>query len=240
MFGKKKRLSDLMVGFHDIHSHYLPGVDDGAKDADYAHHLLSRMEALGVEHIGLTPHIINGMYDNHDEEFLRREFAAFENKSGIKLHLAAEYFVDDRLLDHLSGDALTYANKHLLVEFALNSYAINSFQLLFDASVSGYNIILAHPERYLFLQSAPQGDVMEDIINCGYKLQLNLLSLTGYHGKQAQKLAQYLLAEERYDFVGTDTHSNAYIDMLESSSVPAKVFAKLEQLKENNKTLFQE
>lgn len=239
LFTKKRYLADLMEGFCDVHCHFLPGVDDGSPDAGYTLQLLDEFEKLGVKAIYMTPHIINGMYGNRDENALREEFSRFEYGGGIDLRLAAEYFVDEKFVGHATGEnPLTFADRHILCEFEMNSYSLNSMNQLFDVSLVGYKIIIAHPERYSFIQRSRSKELLDLFTHSSYKLQLNLLSLTGYHGPGAEKTSRELLEQGRYDFVGTDAHSLSYLEMIKRHSVPEKIFRQLELLRDNNRLLF--
>lgn len=229
-------LADILGDFYDIHSHLLPGVDDGSPDIIRSLALIERLHSMGVAGIYTTPHIISGAYDNLGEEELRRKFADLRYDGPVDLRLAAEYFIDDRFPSHLEGEALTMNCRHLLVEFSINGYSLGAFDMLFEAMLSGYEIILAHPERYTFVQANGRDKVINLVKQ--YKLQLNLLSLAGFHGSSAKRTAEALLDKGYYTFVGTDTHSNAYLDALKKAKVSRKVFDAVNSLKENNKTLF--
>ncbi len=239
LFSKKRYLADLMEGFCDIHCHFLPGVDDGSPDAEYTLQILDEFEKLGVKAVYMTPHIINGMYDNRNEETLRSEFSRLRYGGNMELKLAAEYFIDDRFVERATGkDPLTLSGGYILCEFEMNSYSINSLNQLFDVSLAGYNIIIAHPERYSFIQRDRRGELLDIFANSSYKLQLNLLSLAGYHGPGAEKTSRELLEQGRYDFVGTDAHSLSYVEAIKRYSVPEKIYRQLELLRENNRLLF--
>lgn len=238
MFRKKVPLAGILDGLYDTHCHILPAVDDGARNIEGALRLLKRMEELGMRGAYLTPHIISGLYGNRDEEELRRHFADFSHGSTLDIRLAAEYFADERFAEHVAGSPLTMGGDHLLVELSMNSYSESSFETLFEASMSGFDIILAHPERYVFIQNDRKGQFLERILNSRYKLQLNLLSVTGYHGQEAQRAAERLLKEGHYTFVGTDAHSQTYYEAISRATVSPKIYSQLEELRENNKTLF--
>ena len=154
----------------------------------------------------------------------------------LDIRLGAEYFIDDKFPEHLEGNPLTMNCRHVLVEFSINGYSLRAFDMLFEATLSGYEIILAHPERYAFVQANGKDKVINLIKQ--YKLQLNLLSLAGYHGSGAKKYAEQMLRQGLYTFVGTDTHSNAYLDALQRARISKKVFDAVNVLKENNRTLF--
>lgn len=236
LFNKKTRcLAEILNGFHDVHSHFLPAVDDGAADSEHSYELLDRMKELGVKGIYLTPHIISGAYDDRTEDEMREAFSKLSYE-GIDIRLAAEYFIDDMFPKHVENNPLTMGGNHILAEFSMQSYSLQGFDMLFDAILSGHEIIIAHPERYSFIQHDGQDKVFN--LMKQHKLQLNLLSLTGYHGSGAKACAERLLKDGRYTFVGTDIHSNQYIDMLQRSKVSEKIFDAVQALAENNKTLF--
>ena len=146
-------LADLLDDFYDIHCHLLPGVDDGSPDREHSLRLLERMQGMGVKGLYMTPHIIHGAYDNRGEEELRQRFADFGYQGPLDIRLGAEYFIDDKFPEHLEGNPLTMNCRHVLVEFSINGYSLRAFDMLFEATLSGYEIILAHPERYAFVQA---------------------------------------------------------------------------------------
>lgn len=229
-------LADILDGFYDIHSHLLPGVDDGSPDTDRSMALLERMQGLGMAGLYLTPHIIHGVYGDLAESKLRTKFGELGYRGPLDIRLASEYFIDDKFLERLEGEPLTMNCRHILVEFSMNGYSLRAFDILFEATLSGFEIILAHPERYTFVQANGRDKVINLIKQ--YKMQLNLLSLAGFHGSSAKKAAENMLERGLYTFVGTDTHSNAYLDALQRAKVSRKVFDCVASLKENNKALF--
>lgn len=235
---KKIFLADILDGYYDIHCHLLPGVDDGCANREHCMRLLERLQGLGAKGMYMTPHIISGAYDDHDENDMRRVFGQMEYTGPLDIRLAAEYFVDDKFVSHIEGQPLTMGpeNKHLLAEFSMNNYSIRSFDLLFEATVAGYDVILAHPERYTFVNSNPKSKTINLIKQ--HRLQLNLLSLSGFHGTNAKRCAEYFLDQDMYTYMGTDIHSNTYIDVMQRTKVSNKVFNALKVLRENNATLF--
>lgn len=238
-FSKKIYLKDLMEGFCDMHSHLLWGVDDGAANQELTTKLADGLADLGCEKVYLTPHIIYGLYDNQDEASLRARFAQTEKHKRIEFRLAAEYYLDEKFMDHVASDEplLAMGNKHLLVEYGLQSNRVTHIDELFEVSISGYNIIIAHPERYMFLCEARNMHELNKLTSRKYALQLNLLSLLGVHGKNTQHMAEELLKEERYTFVGTDTHSMKYIERFEDGELSAKLAEPLKRLINNNKEI---
>ena len=230
-------LADLLDGYYDIHCHLLPGVDDGAATPEKSRDLQLRMQSMGMRGMYLTPHLIHGAYDSRTEADLRREFAAFRPEAGLDVRLAAEYFVDDKFAERMAGEPLTMAGRHVLAEFSISGYSVHAFDILFEAALAGYEIILAHPERYAFVQNDGGSKVMN--LFKQYKLQLNLLSLCGFHGGNARRCAESLLRQGVYTFVGTDTHNSGYLDALQRGSVSRKVFEAVRPLVANNRLLFE-
>lgn len=235
-FEKKNYIADILDGMYDIHCHLLPGVDDGSPNAEHSAVLLKRLEDLGIRGMYLTPHIINGAYHGLGEEELRAEFASFNYDGNLDIRLAAEYFIDDRFQEHMAGSPLAMGGNNILAEFSMSGYSLHAFDILFEATIAGLEIIIAHPERYYFVQERGRDKIIKLLLQ--HQLQLNLLSLTGFHGNAAKKCAERLLEEGRYSFVGTDTHSNTYIDAMQKSTVSKKIFDKVNALKDNNMSLF--
>lgn len=240
-FGKKrKEVWQLMDGLYDVHCHLLPGVDDGSPSAEISLKLLDKLAGMGVEGAYLTPHVMAGAYGRNDRISLNRKFEAFGYDGPIKLKLAAEHLLDEKFPVHLQNGPLTLANEYVLVEFTLGGFPARAFDLLFEISLQGYTPILAHPERYAFLQHRMQREqLLGRLLDAGCKFQLNLLSLTGWHGEHAKKLAEELIRRNLYTFVGTDLHSFPHLNAIETLSVENRQAEAVEKLKENNLLLWQ-
>lgn len=235
-FNHNRYLADLLGGFRDIHCHLLPAVDDGCPDSNLSLRLLDRLHSLGVEALYMTPHIISGAYDDRTATDMRQRFAQLDYQGPVDVRLAAEYFVDEQFLGKLNADPLTMNDRHILVEFSLNGYSLNSFDILFEAEVADFQIILAHPERYSFLRFDDHSKSLDAIKH--YALQLNLLSVSGFYGNSVRKMAMRMLDKKLYTFIGTDIHSDAYVDALEQCKVSNKTFDALYALAQNNRALF--
>lgn len=226
--------------FHDaidVHSHILPGVDDGIPTADESVKALSYLSQLGFRQAVLTPHVM-AEYEGNRREFLQNRFNDFAHSSGIppvSLSLAAEYMVDDNFASHEEEGYLTMGRgKFVLTETSYVNSHPNHSHLLYQLSLSGYNPIIAHPERYLYA-SDRQYDSWK---RKGYYFQLNLLSLAGAYGEPAEVKALRFLDEGRYDFVGTDLHKvETYQHWLPKIRLKAKQIDALHELFENNREL---
>jgi tyrosine-protein phosphatase YwqE len=214
----------------DMHSHLLPGIDDGSPNLETSIELIRRMMKLGFKKFVTTPHIMWEMYKNTPEiineklELLRSAL----KKEGIdtEIKAAAEYFLDEHVEQLLASKQklLTVADNMVLVEFSLANQPFSTKEILFEMTMQGYQPVIAHPERYIYFEQAR--DFYDELKDAGCYFQLNINSISGYYGKSAEKLAQYLLKKEYYNFVGSDLHHFRHIDAL-SNPVITPVLQKL-------------
>lgn len=194
----------------DIHSHLVPGIDDGSPDVEESLSLLRQLQSLGYTSIVTTPHIKWDRYPNTRHtiaEGLELLKAAME-KAGIEMNIraAAEYFLDDHfqgLLDN-HEPLLTIDENKVLVEFSFYAEPFQPHDTFFRIQTAGYQPVLAHPERYGYYHD--KREVYKTLKSTGVLFQLNLLAVTGYYGKKAQGISEWLLKEGMYDFCGTDLH----------------------------------
>ncbi len=206
-------------GFVDIHSHLLPGIDDGSPDLDTSIELIQKMSSYGIKNFVTTPHILGEMYPNTPEIIkeklqLVQEELKKRNITDINIDAAAEYMLDEQFSIILEeGELLTIKGNLVLVEMSYFSPPINLFEILFQLQLKGYKPILAHPERYNSYHTDFR--MYQKLKNAGCLFQLNLLSLTEHYGKYVQKTTDRLLKENMYDFVGTDTHHINHLKLLE-------------------------
>lgn len=205
IFNKKRTLKDsgILTDLVDIHSHILPDVDDGVKTTKEALEILDYYESLGVKKVTLTPHIMDNL--PQDVSDLRQRFNSLKSdyNGNIELSLAAEYMIDCSFFELLEkGDLLTPYDNHLLVEMSYLHPVVNIFDSVKQIMAEGYFVILAHPERYLYLSQ----DDYHKLKNSNVKFQLNLTSLFGGYGKKVEQSAKWLLSSAYYDFIGSDIH----------------------------------
>lgn len=198
--------SGVFRGFIDYHSHILPGVDDGIRTMEDSIAVLKYYESLGVKEVWCTPHIMEDIPNTTQR--LRKTFeelcVAYDGP--IELHLAAENMMDPLFLERLeAGDVLplTKEGTHLLVETSYFSPPSNMDDILRKVMSAEYFPVLAHPERYVYMET----EDYERLHKMGVKFQLNLMSLAGAYGSREQQKAQYLLKQNMYSFYGTDIHS---------------------------------
>ena len=159
IFFKKKEIPLINFfpkGFVDIHSHLLPGIDDGAKDLDRSNELILKMHSYGIKKIITTPHVLGDVYQNSSstikeklkkvkDELIKRDI------KDISIEAAAEYMMDEQFSELLENDdILTLKDNFVLVEMSYFSAPLNVYDILFQIQLKGYKPILAHPERYNF------------------------------------------------------------------------------------------
>lgn len=229
-----------MIGV-DMHSHLLPGIDDGSPDIETSLKLIRGMMELGFTKFITTPHIMWDMYRNDRDIILAKLELVREavQKEGlaVEINAAAEYFLDDHVAGLVKNNEplLTVSGNLVLTEFSM-AYPSHSLKdVLFDMQMQGYQPIIAHPERYIYLEQ--NKEFYEELKDIGCLFQLNILSLAGYYGKTVQELAQYLLKKGQYDLVGTDLHSFRHLDALQNPSLSAPLQKLMDSGKIKNKGL---
>lgn len=199
--------SGIFSTLTDCHTHILPGVDDGVRTEKEALEILSYYESIGVKRVILTPHVMEDV--PQDVSDLRSRFQALESayKGSLELSLASEYMLDYSFFSILEkGDLLTLWDNYLLVEMSYAQPVLNIFECVERIMTKGYFVVLAHPERYLYL-TPKESKGLKDI---GVKFQLNLTALLGAYGDRVKDRAKWLLDSSYYDFVGSDIHSLKY------------------------------
>jgi len=214
---------DFSVFKTDMHSHLLPGIDDGAKDLANSIQLIRGMKDLGYQKLITTPHIIWDMYRNTpqiiNEKLALIRDAIEQEGIDIEIHAAAEYFLDEHVQELLKKKEplLTISGNKVLTEFSMAFPSMNIKDILFEMEMQGYQPIIAHPERYIYLQQ--NKEFYAELKDIGCIFQLNLLSLTGYYGRSVKDLAEYLANNDFYDLVGTDLHNFHYLEGLQQMSM---------------------
>lgn len=220
---KKKNIDpkDLFPNnYVDIHSHILPGIDDGAQDIEDSITIIKGLNTkFGISNFRVTPHVLGGVWENDSsiikekEAYLKEELIK-RGMDHIKLYASAEYLMDSYFENILSkNDIIPLKDNYILVEMSFLNPPINLKEILFDIQVKGYQPILAHPERYLFYHD--NFSKYEELIEAGCLLQLNLFSLADHYGKHVTKIAHKLLKNNMYTYVGTDIHKARHLSIIE-------------------------
>lgn len=203
-----------------MHSHLLPGIDDGSPDVATSIELIHGLTALGYKKFIATPHILWDLYQNTTESISK---ALGELKDGlaqkgmeVDIRAAAEYYIDEHFVQELNNKVPLLAIKDnlVLVEFSMVTAPMDLQEVLFEMQMQNYQPIIAHPERYIYLQY--KKSFYDSLKDAGCLFQLNLLSLTGYYGREVKGLAEYLLKHNFYSYAGTDLHGERHLAHLKN------------------------
>jgi len=206
-----------------MHSHLIPGIDDGAKDIEDSLRLIRGLADLGYRKLITTPHVLSDYYPNTPDIIGQglTTVKAELKKQGMQMEMqaAAEYMMDDHFTALLEKEEplLKLKDNMVLVELSFAVPAINLKEILFQINLRGYQPVLAHPERYLYFGAAKGW--YDQLKDAGCLFQLNLLSLKGYYGKGSQELAQYLIKKKYIDLLGTDMHHEKHLENLRSDKI---------------------
>lgn len=212
-------LKDLIPdNYIDIHSHLLPGIDDGARTFEDTLGLVQALQGFGVSQFITTPHTMNYIWGNTKEGILSlKDQTVFELKKNnvvVPFQAASEYMLDDQFVKLFQvGELLTLKDNYVLVEMSYLQPPMQLYAMLFDLQIAGYIPVLAHPERYSFYHNNFEEYLKLKHVGCLF--QLNLLSVVGYYGEAVTKISEQLLQKGMYDFVGSDVHHNQHIAFFE-------------------------
>jgi tyrosine-protein phosphatase YwqE len=217
----KKKTSvafDLSAIGIDMHSHLIPGIDDGSRSMDETIAMLAKFQSLGYKKIITTPHIMQEVYPNTSEIINQGLKKVQETAKSlgltIEIEAAAEYYFDDHLIELIkNNDVLSFGDNYVLVEFSFHTPPIFESQLFFEMQMAKYKPILAHFERYPYFHDSL--DKAKEFREKGVNIQVNLNSLTGHYGPQVRKQAEKLIDANLVDFVGSDCHRMQHLMILE-------------------------
>ncbi len=194
----------------DMHSHLLAGIDDGVQTLEQAEEIIVSFINLGYTHLITTPHIMSDAYRN-TPAIISEKLTTLRNhlqskNIAISISGAAEYYLDESLFKMLESNQplLTFGNKYLLFETNFITEPFNLKEFIFLATTKGYKLILAHPERYLYLQN--NFLKVQDLLDRGVLLQLNISSITGYYSRPVQQMAFKLIDKGWIHWLGSDCH----------------------------------
>lgn len=219
-FGKSKTesLPSLAV---DMHSHLLPGLDDGVATLEDAEQIIRSLKHLGYRRIITTPHVMSDAYRNTPDGILASLETLKEHLQkrdlNIEISAAAEYYLDEALFKMVDTNQrlLTFGEKYLLFETNFLTEPFNLKEFIFLATTKGYKLILAHPERYLYLQNNLAK--VQDLLDRGVLMQMNISSLTGYYSKPVQHMAFKLIDRGMVHWLGSDCHHIQHMKLIEQA-----------------------
>ena len=237
-FKSKPTLASLIPNnYVDIHSHVLPGIDDGAKNLKDSQFLMESMIGFGFKKCITSPHTMANVYNNTIESItsakksVENELSDLAQKLDLKA--ASEYFIDENFIENFkSNTLLTIKDNYVLVEMSFLNPPIQLHEYLFELQLAGYQPILAHPERYSFYHA--NFKEFEKLKKMGLKFQMNLLASVGYYGPDVANASDKLLKSGFIDFVGSDIHHKQHIDSF-ARKVVLKETKAFEIAIENNK-----
>lgn len=210
-------LPDFQPLLADMHSHLLPGIDDGAATLADSVAMIATMAEMGYQKLITTPHIMVDFYRNTPEIILEKldmvKLAVREAGIEIELEAAAEYYLDEGMMALLSKESpmLCFGGqkRYLLFELPYMNESHLLSQAIFLMQSQGYKPVLAHPERYLFYTG--QKHKLREMHERGVLFQVNINSLAGYYSPAARDLAIFLVQERLVDFLGTDCHAGKHL-----------------------------
>jgi protein-tyrosine phosphatase len=206
------------MSFVDLHSHVLPGVDDGVKTLEDSRELLSGLRALGYSRVVATPHMRTARFEN-SAEGLRHAMNVLREQLGDdaalpEIDLAAEHHLDDVIFERLvRGEGLPYpGGTAALIELPEARFPLGVEHRFFDLMVRGIRPVIAHPERYLPLFSS--SEPLATWVSRGVAAQLDLMSLVGRYGKNQRKAAERMLDEGLYLVAASDVHQPKHLALV--------------------------
>ncbi len=196
----------------DLHTHILPGVDDGSSSLEVTSNLIKKLTELGFTDIVLTPHYYPKYKMTVNNKGKLEIFNSLQKMTNnINLYLGNEIIISDNIVEKIiEGEIYPINNtKYLLIEFpfdiffpVINDYIDKLYQ-------NGYKVILAHPERYIYYQENPE--FIKTLIDKGVLLQCNYGSIINYYGPKSKKCLKYFLKNNYVDVLSLDLHSDYYI-----------------------------
>lgn len=222
-FKQKPYLRDLIPSnYIDIHSHLLPGIDDGAVAIEDTQNLIKGLEEIGFRKFITTPHIMSDVWKNTSVGINEKLSTTIRELTlpdiNTRLKAAAEYMIDAEFRELFKKERLlTLKENYVLVEMSYLSPPIQLYDILYELQIAGYQPVLAHPERYNFYHQSM--DEYKKLKHVGCLFQLNMLSATGYYGEHVAKLSNSLLKEGLIDFVGSDVHHTRHLEALHKKIV---------------------
>lgn len=221
LLNKLKKKDIVLPDFYttDLHSHLIPGIDDGVKTLEESIEIIKQMKVLGFKKLITTPHIMKHKFPNNKKTILKgfevvKEELVKQNID-IELDIGAEYYYDEYFIEQVrKRKLLTFSGNHVLFEFSSINKPFGLEQIVYELLNAGYKPILAHPERYMYFSN--DFEKYHALKEMGLLFQVNINSLNKYYGKRAQKAANYLQEHGLIDFIGSDVHNIKHFDCLKS------------------------
>ncbi len=221
LFSKKSTRSEVAAELSrlgcDIHSHFIPGIDDGAKDMEDSIGMLRSFSEMGYKKVITTPHVMSDYYRNTSEiilsglEKVREELK--KQQIPLEIDAAAEYYLDFEVEKKIKDKSLlTFGKNYVLFELSFVNPPDNLYHTIFNMLTAGYKPVLAHPERYNFWHD--HFEKYEEFFDKGVLLQLNINSLSGHYSPQTKKIAEMMIEKNMISFLGSDCHHMGHVDLM--------------------------
>lgn len=213
----------------DMHSHLVPHVDDGSRSTEETLECMRVMQQVGYKQMYITPHFQYPRFPNKEDDITNRYNRLCDDlkENGVTMQMmgiGGEYRIDDSFADRVANPQflqIGQKNKYLLVELSLHQIRMGIEETIFDLMMKGYDVILAHPERYPYYSSTSRK--LQNLKEQGVYFQCNVLSLSGFYGKAAQSKAYAFIENDWVEFLGTDMHNTMYADALLECAANKKV-----------------
>lgn len=236
----KKDKEKLLLPTVDVHSHLLPGIDDGVQTLEQSIELIRQFHKIGYRKLITTPHIMSDFYPNTPEiiagKLAEVQQAVLDADIPVQIEAAAEYYFDEHFIEIVNNKAnlLTFGDRYLLFEIGFMSEPLRLKSIIFDLVTLGYKPVLAHPERYMYYHK--KTEALQDLIDRGVLLQLNINSITGYYSKEVKKMAERLIDNRMIHFIGSDCHNEKHFEVMQDA-FNHKMYKKIDSLPILNSTL---
>lgn len=209
---------DLGILNCDVHSHFIPGIDDGARTMKDTLEMLKAVEDLGYKKVITTPHVMSDFFRNTTAIITTglEQVRTAAKAEGIQLEIdaAAEYYFDYDLEGKIQNERLlTFGPGYLLFEVSYMNAPDNLDAFIFQLQTSGYKPVLAHPERYPFWFTKNL-EHFEKLKDKGVLFQLNINALTGHYSPATKKVAEQMIDKGWYELIGSDCHHMGHIELM--------------------------
>ncbi len=242
IFKKKEPLVPFSLSFigNDLHSHLIPGIDDGAKTMEDSLFLASGLADLGYKKVITTPHIMSDYYKNNPtiikKGLLELNSTLEKNDIDLKVEAAAEYYVDFDFIEKIGKEELlTFGDNYILIECSFIEPPRDFKEGLFRLQINGYKPILAHPERYQYWHK--RTNFYDELKDRDILFQVNILSLIGIYSPQVTSVAEYLIKNKMVEVLGTDLHNEYQMGQLKNLKLKQGVINNIMELNLLNSTL---
>ena len=214
----------------DLHSHLIPGIDDGSKSMDDSIQMIEAFIAQGYTKLITTPHIMSHRYPNSkaiiEEGLVALKEELNARNIAIEIEVASEYYLDETVMDLVQErDIMTFGDNYMLFEMSYVQPLHYLDEMVYEMKIAGYNPVLAHPERYIYMHE--DFSKYERLKESGLLFQVNIPSLGGFYSKAIQTAAKQIADAGMIDFIGSDAHKIRHLDALRevrAQKAYAKVF----------------